>query len=278
MASGATEAPGRAPAWATRWEQLFIVIACGLALAAIAVSLGHIGLSWDALNHHIYLGWTADQPRFDRDYLAASYQSYQFPYLYWPVYKLASLGASGVVAGVVLMHLHLTVVPALWILARACIPGHTWFDLGMRAIAVALAMANGIVLSMFDTTGNDLLAAIPLVWAIALAIAPLASESRQDAGWLKVVALSGFLAGVSTACKLSNAPIAVLLPIVWMWPAGSVRARLWAMVLGGGVAITGFAIVYGYWGWMLWTHYGNPFYPFFDPWMEPLRQWSGWVR
>ena len=73
------------------------------ALAATGIALGHIGLSWDALNHHIYLGWTAEQPRFDRDYLAALYQGYLFPYLYWPAYKLAVGGASYITVFVGLM-------------------------------------------------------------------------------------------------------------------------------------------------------------------------------
>jgi hypothetical protein len=67
----------QAPAWLIRWEQVLVVLASAAALAGIPIALGQIGLSWDALNHHIYLGWMAEHPRFDRDFLAASYQAYQ---------------------------------------------------------------------------------------------------------------------------------------------------------------------------------------------------------
>jgi len=54
----------------------------------------------------------ADHPRFDRDFLAAGYQSLTFPYLYWPVYQLAASGAGPMVTAVVLATMHLVRGPA----------------------------------------------------------------------------------------------------------------------------------------------------------------------
>lgn len=267
-----------APHWLIRCEQWLVVVACGLGLVAIPVLLGNIGLSWDALNHHIYLGWTAETPRFDRDYLAASYQAYQYPYLYWPVYRLASGGASGTVAGVVLALLHLLAVPAVWRLARACIPGREWYDLGMRALAVALAFMGGVVLSMFDTTANDLLAAIPLVWAIALALEPLAEPGATESRLRGAVWRSGLLAGIAVAFKLSNAPVAIVLPLLWLWPGAGIMTRGHRLLVGALCAAAGFVMAYGYWGWQLWTHFGNPIYPLYDYWFELPRAWVGWSR
>lgn len=252
--------------------------ACALALASLPIMLGHIGLSWDALNHHIYLGWTAEQPRFDRDYLAASHQSYQYPYLYLPVYKLAAAGATGAMAGVVLALLQVLAVPAVWRMARTCIPGREWFHLAMRAVAVGLAFVNGVVMSMFDSTANDLMATIPLLWAIALALEPVASPGPDEGVLRRAVRFSGFLAGLSIAFKFSNGPLAILLPVLWLWPVkrASTGARL--LVEGGLYVVLGFLVAYGYWGWQLWTHFGNPFYPIFDDWFEPLRWLSGWTH
>lgn len=272
------ESPQSAPDWLIRWEAALIVVACSVGLTSIPLMLGHIGLSWDALNHHIYLGWSAEHPRFDRDYMAASYQAYQYPYLYWPVYKLALGGASGIVAGAVLAQLPLLAAPAVWMMARTCIPGREWFDFTMRMLAVALAFMGGVVLSMFDTTGNDLLAAIPLVWAIAVALRPLAEEALAEADIQRAVWISGLLAGISVAFKLSNAPVAIVLPLLWLWPRGGTKARSRRMLVGGLCAILGFTAAYGYWGWQLWTHFGNPIYPLYDNWFELPRTWSGWAR
>jgi hypothetical protein len=247
-----------------------------LAFISIPLALGGIGLSWDALNHHLYLGWTAEQPRFDRDFLAASYQSFQYPYLYWPFYKLYQAGLSGQWAGAVLVSLNLLAVPPLWLLARTGVPEMSWYGTAMRWLAVALALLTNVVLSMFDTTANDLLAAIPLVWAIALAMEPW--DARRSA-WLtpwRLMLLSGFCAGVAVAFKLSNGPLAILMPLLWCLHGPSLRQR--AINVAGGCLATlaGCALAYGYWGWQLWVHYGNPIYPFYGHWFAPLRALLGW--
>lgn len=261
-------------AWA---ELLGLLLMTWVALAAIPIGLGGIGLSWDALNHHMYLGWTAGEPRFDRDFLAASYQAYQYPYLYWPAYQLMRLGASGTLAGVVLVSLNLLVVPALWLATRVCIPERSWHAAALRIGAVALGLSGQVSLSLTDNTANDMLAAIPLVWAVALAL--MAADSETCAGrWTpaRLVMLSGFAAGLSVAFKFSNGPLAILMPLLWLLPAGSLRARLLLALRGGILTIAGFLLAYGYWGWELWSHFGNPMYPFYDNVFAPLRAALGW--
>lgn len=246
-----------------------------LAFVAIPLWLGYLGLSWDAVNHHIYLGWTAEHPRFDRDYLAAAYQSYQFPYLYWPFYKLAVLGVRGGTAGMVLALLHSAAIPAVWMIARYCIPGQDLFHAAMRAAAVLLAFMSGVILSLFDSTSNDLMASIPLLWAYALGLRPLADERASP---LRSAVASGALAGVSVAFKLSNGFLVIALPLLWVWADGSLWARIGRCVAAGFLLLVGFVLCYGYWGWQLWAHYGNPVYPLYDPVFAPLRDFAGWRR
>lgn len=261
-----------------RWELPVVCLLAWAAFAAIPVLEGGIGLSWDALNHHIYLGWTAERPRFDRDFLAASFQAYQFPYLYWPVYKLALAGWSGAWAGVVLATLHVSVVPPVWMLARTCMAGNSVFDLIMRALAVGMAFLTGVVISLFDSTSNDLMAAMPLVWGIAMALAPLNQSRARWQTERRLIVLSGLLSGAAVAFKLSNGPLALLMPVLW-WSSGGDgwRARMVKVIMGGISAVLGFAVIYGYWGWQLWTHFGNPIYPFYDSLFMPLRTFVGWV-
>jgi hypothetical protein len=250
-------------------------MAVWLALVAIPIGLGGMGISWDALNHHFYLGWTAERSRFDRDLLAASYQVFQFPYLYWPAYKLASLGFSGVSAGVVLASLHATAAPALWLIARSCMPGSTVVDAVMRALAVVLGFLSIVVLSLFDSTSNDLLAAIPLLWAVATALLGV-DGSRTARGRLAWVAVSGVLTGLAVAAKLSNGPLAVVGPVLWVLAGVGWSARARAVALGCAAAAASFLLSYGHWGWQLWLHVGNPVYPFGDAYFDLLRRWVGW--
>lgn len=209
-----------------RLEAAAITLMAWAAFVAIPLSLGGIGLSWDALNHHVYLGWIAEHPRFDKDYLAASTQSFQYPYLYWPFFKLFQAGIAGRWAGAVLVTLNLPVVPALWLLARRVVPDPTWYGFAMRALAVALAFMTGVVLSMFDSTSGDLYAAIPLVWAVALAIEALQPERTVPMSNLALLVLSGFFAGMAVAFKLSNGPLAALMPMLWVLTPGPAPRRL----------------------------------------------------
>jgi hypothetical protein len=255
----------------------WVVWALGaLAMAAVPVALGGIGISWDGLNHHFYLGWTAEHPRFDRDFVAASYQSFQFPYLYWPAYRLAASNASGVTAGIVLALLQSLAIPPTWLVARACCPGDAWVDRGLRLLAVVLAFLGGVTLSLLDSTSNDMFAAIPLLWAIALAFVAGDQDGRDPRRVLALLALSGLFAGVAVACKLSNGLLVLVLPLAWMMAPGSVAERFARLCAAGLAMLGGFVLAYGYWGWQLWVHTGNPVYPFYDAWFEPLRILTGW--
>ena len=257
------------------YELSVLLLVAWLAFAAVPLGLGGIGLGWDALNHHVYLGWIADNPRFDRDFLAASYQSFQYPYLYWPLYKLFQAGLSGKWAGVVLVSFNLIAVPPIWLLARACVPERSWYATAMRSLGVALAFLTGVVLSLFDSTPNDLLAAIPFVWAVALAIEPF---NAHRPAWItpgRLVLLSGFCAGAAVAFKLSNGPLAILMPLLWGLRGQTIAQRLRNVAWGSVATLAGVIVCYGFWGVQLWEHYGNPIYPFYDHWFAPLRALLG---
>jgi hypothetical protein len=270
------EVGARAASFVTRHEMVLVLALTVLTFCSIPLWHGGLGIGWDGLNHHFYLGWIADKPRFDKDFLAAASQSVQFPYLYWPLYRLAAAGASGAVAGMVLAALQATLALPLLLLARACIPGRTLFDLAMRSIAMVLALATSAILLLINTTGNDVMAAIPMLWAMALAIA--VRDGARPA-WLtdaRAIFLSGVLAGVAVGCKLSNGPIALLLPGLWLLAGANWKQRA-AHVARGCVGVAlGVVLSYGYWALQLWQVYGNPVYPMFDPWFGQLRALVGW--
>jgi hypothetical protein len=261
-----------APGSLLRAEPYAATLLCVLAFCAVPFAMGGLGISWDALNHHIYLGWSAESPRFDRDYLGAAHQAYQWPYLYWPAYKLAMGGFSGVAAGMVLATLHATGAPAAWLISRACVPGDSWAESIVRLAAVALAFMSPVALSLLDSTSNDWLAGIPLLWAIAVM---LSSIGRAEPDCAAAVRWSGALAGLAVACKLSNAPVAIVLPLLWAW-RGSLSRRVQLMAQGGAIAALVFLALYGPWGFVLWREFGNPVYPLYDHWFEGLRQLAGW--
>ncbi len=261
-----------------RWE-IWTVWALGaLGLVAIPLVQGQASVIWDTLNHHVYLGWIAERPRFDQDFLAAGWQSYQYPYLYWPAYKLALAGLSGVAAGVVLALLQSLAVPPVWLVTHSLCPGDRAQDVAFRWLGVALAFSGGLTLSLVDTTSNDLLAGIPLLWAIALGLRANDEVATPPPGRLRLVVLSGLLAGLSVAWKLSNGPLALVMLVLWALGPGKAVGVLSRIAIGGAATVLGFAVAYAPWGWQMWQQFGNPIYPFHDLSFDPLRALFGWQR
>jgi hypothetical protein len=239
------------------WCELFgVALLAALGAAMLPLGTGHLGFSWDALNHHVYLGLIAEHPRWDRDVLAASVQSYQYPYLYWPVYRLSLLSGSGawLGAGWAAAQAMLVALP-LWVVAWKLLPAQRGAAQASveRMAACALAFTSTVVLSALETTANDLLAAVPLLWAVAVHLRGPSS--------LRHATLAAALWGLAVACKLSNVLFLPLL-LAWWWqqpaPQWSLR-RGAALVLGAGL---GFAVAYAPWGWTLWQQTGNPFHPY----------------
>jgi len=227
------------------------------AAATIPLTAGVWGWSWDALNHHIYLGLISESPRWDLDVVAASVQTWQYPYLYWPVYRLTLLPVDGATAGALWAALlSVLMAPPIWLLSYRLLPQTASAPQAVfeRMAAVALAFSSVLVLSGLGTTANDPLASVPLLWALALMAAERPSD-RRAAG-------AAALWGVATAFKLSHA-LALPLLLVWWW-----RRPGWPLPWARGVwiataAVAGFTLAYLPWGWQLWQQTGNPFYPFF---------------
>lgn len=245
-----------------RWlavEVLLLSLLAAGAAVALTWPTGEWGWNWDALNHHVYLGLVAEHPRWHLDVLPASYQTYQYPYLYWPAYRVAQLQGQGLPVAMAWSAVQAAMLlPPVWLMAYRLLPHTsepTWEGPMLRAAACALAYMNGVILLGLSITSNDLLATLPLVWALALHLGDPTSSRR--AFWCAA------LYGVSTAFKWSNG---LMLPVLFFWwwhpsaPHFPIRRGL---ALAGG-ALAGFGIAYLPWGVQLWQVTGNPFYPYFQ--------------
>jgi len=241
-------------------EVLLLTLLAALLAASVSLSAGEWSWSWDGLNHHIYLGLTAEQPRWHLDVTAASVQSYQYPYLYWPVYRISLMPISGAQAGAIWGAVQAAVVlPPVWLASRNLLPaeGTAAQAVFERVAACVLAGSSIVVMAAVGTTSNDLMAAVPLVWAVALMTAPKAGAGRA--------CTAAALWGVGTAFKWSNG-LAIPLLLFWWWRSERPHFSVQRGVQMAVAAAAGFALAYAPWGWQLWRQTGNPFYPFFAAW------------
>lgn len=240
------------------WLELAVLtLLAALAAAWLPLNAGYMGWSWDALNHHVYLGMTAQHPRWDLDVLPASNQTYQYPYLYWPVYRLSLWTGSGAHAGAAWAALQAAILlPPVWLVSYRLLPeeGSAWVGIAERTASCVFAAMSVALWCSLETTANDLLAAAPLIWAVAVGLKPNCGK--------RTLLGMGLLYGISVAFKLSNALFAPLL-LAWWWSRRAPHlplARAVPLAFGG---LVGFLLAYAPWGLQLWRHMGHPFYPFF---------------
>lgn len=245
-------------------EVAVLTVLAAVAGASLALQAGAWSWTWDGLNHHVYLGMLAEQARWHLDVLAADTQGYQYPYLYWPVYRIALLDGNGLATAMVWAGAQSALLlPPVWLLAHRLLgerPSTVWEPPLARLAACVLAYLNAVVLLGLGMSANDLLAACPLLWAVALYLGRPDSTTRLF--WCSA------LFGISVAFKFSNGIMLPLLAIWWLGQMAPLRSMLRRAAGFGIGASVGFVVAYLPWGLQLWRATGNPFYPF-------LRVWFG---
>ncbi len=217
-------------------------------------------VSWDVRNHQFYLPFSWLTGRFRTDLFAAGPQSYQNPLGYFPPYALLRLGLPAWVMGAILATLHALVIWPLDRIAGLFWPRRSDEDFWLRTLALAFCCFAPIFLEHIGTTAMDPLTSLLVLWAVALSLEPTAPETSGLRGAFVV----GACLGVASAAKLSNAPFAVVLGMLWLlqWAVGQRNLRQVAVAAAGLVA--SFALTAGPWMWWLWQDFGNPIFPLYN--------------
>ena len=233
-----------------------------LALIAWTIVAGK-DVSWDVINHQLYLPFLWLSGRHHTDLFGAGGQSYQNPLGYFPLYALVRSGLPAWVIGVSLGVLHALVVWPLDRIARLFWPTdadpHFWW----RALSLAFCCVAPVFLVHEGSTSTDPITGLMVIWAVALSL-----EAREaaagDRGNLRRAGLAGALLGLASAIKLSNSVFAVALCVIWLlkWVIGQVDVRRISMFATG--ILIAFAAGAGWWMWWLWEDFGNPIFPLYN--------------
>lgn len=260
-----------------RWTCAGLVPAafCIAAPIAIAIWLGQ-DANWDLRNYHYYNPYAFLNGRMGIDLAPAQQQSFHSPFADLPFYWMTRASMPTPLVGAILA---LPACVSLWLLLQICrtlVPvqesaRRMLVELALVFIAVGGA-AGGATLGSTMSEWHLLalvLAALLLMLREHLRAASLAARSGARLPWLG----AGVLAGAACGLKLTMAYSAIGLAVmVLVLPAPlATRAKRLALLATGG--LIGFCVFYGPWAWVLWKHYQNPFFPYFN---DLFR--SDWVR
>lgn len=217
-------------------------------------------VSWDVVNHHLYLPFSLLSGRYATDLFAAGPQSYQNPLGYVPGYLLVRSGLPGWAMAAELAALH--ALPAAWGLHRITLSiwGPERTAMRWRWLALALAWSAPVFLLLAGTTSIDPLCAGLILVAVA---AVVEREARPG-----LLSLGGLALGLAIAIKPTSGVFALaMLPVAAQKLYG--RQWRWRHVLIGFGAVFGGALAgLAHWSGWLWHSFGSPLYPLFNDWFH----------
>jgi hypothetical protein len=249
---------GRDPA-GTRGAWRLSAYATSLVFSVAFTLLLGKDVHWDALNYHLYLGYSALNDRFALDFFGAGAPSYLNPYAHVPLYLMMRAEWSAPWMAVALAAFHAMV---LWLTFEiAMVAGLRDGRLALprfAMLALLLAVLNPVLLQGLGSTMTDLSTGV-FVLAGWLAI-----TRALRYGGFPAVAAGGALCGIAAALKLSNAVFAIAaVPALLLMPGTfSIRARgiaVFCVVCGAAFAAVSYP-----WSSQLWREFGNPLFPFLN--------------
>jgi hypothetical protein len=265
-----------------------ILGACVVAAGLRSVLLGK-DANWDLKNYHWYNAWALLHARHGIDVAPAQLQTWHSPLADLPFYALATtlseprwvafwMALPTALAGYFLVRMLAVLFP----FDRARANGALWIS---AAAAIGLTGAAGA--ATWGTTMNEWPPAALLMAGLWIAVR--AAVERKGTR-RRAFALAGFLVGCAVGVKLTYAVFALGF-LVSCLAFGSVRERFARAAFAGAFAALGFLALYGWWGWILWRDFANPFFPYFNAhfqssWWEPVdffdrtfgpRDWRQWI-
>ncbi|MGE5169601.1 MAG: hypothetical protein ACM3JC_04425 [Rudaea sp.] len=251
------------PAWLANAALLAL---CAVVAAWAALRAGQ-DANWDLQNYHFYDPWAWLTGRiFDWDIAAAQLQTFHSPFADIPFYALV---AAHVNPRIVTLWLALPTAVAAFFVAK--IAWRLFADLawasrvGATLAALAIGFTGATGRGQLGSTTGEWLVAAPTLFALWLLLPGRVQGRPASAATLFA---AGAVAGIASGLKLTAATYALaLLVAVLAWP-GPRASRLRAAVVYGGGALAGLALALGPWCAQLWSHFGNPLFPYGNEWVR----------
>ena len=251
------------PIYFNRLAGILLWVLPPLGFGLLAIYLGQ-DANWDLRNYHFYNPYAFLHGRLGFDIAPAQTPTYYNPLLHVPFYYLVSYLPPRAV-GFVLGALQGLNLPILYRVARPL----TGVAEPCRATVIALAIAllgsvGAANISEIGTVFGDNIISLGVLGALGL----LLSQRRHLGGSVgRAVTIAGgvgLLAGLAVGLKQPTAVYGVGLGLAMLALQLSWSRRLLLVCAFGGGGLIGLASTGGYWLYQMWSHYGNPLFPYFN--------------
>ena len=251
------------PTSSDRLARLFPWLAGPLFFGLLALILGQ-DANWDLRNYHLYNPFAFLHNRIDFDMVPAQVANFYNPLMHIPFYG-AVMVLPPMVTGFLLGAIQGLNFPLLAGIASCVMDERQEHPPWRSYLAAFIGLLGAGTLAELGTTFGDNLISLPLFAAMWLLLANHDRLQRETISrlWLPVAA-AGLLTGMAAGLKQPSAIFAVgWCAAVLAVPTTLTRRVVLAFCFGIGV-LTGIAVTGGFWMHELWTHYGNPLFPYFN--------------
>jgi hypothetical protein len=259
--------------WPLRSPEIFLTAALGVVFTAVwAVALGK-GVSWDQKNYHYYDAYAWLAGRMDFHVAPAGLHSWLNPLAYVPhswVINHAPPVVAGAIFGAVAGLNFVLIYSLARLVLRGCAPR---LAMGIAFACAVVGFSDPLFLGLIGATDVDNVVSLPVLGslcAVCWASRSEATPPEQNRAYAVAGILLGLAAGLKWTCFVYA--LGMSLTLLILWSVLQLDLQRFLRFAGGGVA--GFLATGGYWSWLLWSAYGNPFFPYWNryfrsPWAEP---------
>lgn len=246
--------------------QISLIVILSLGASTAWTIVAGQDLNFDLITYHYYVGYSAFAQRFQLDFLAASFQGYQSPLPYTPLYLLDSIGTPPVVIASLHAAVHALNLILLYLLAEF-LAGNA--NTGPERIKVLACWFLGAIAPIYwtlvGTSFADLLTSAPVlagVWFVARAIS---IHGRRPASAIFWTAVGAALTGAAAGVRMHNSLYVVgLLCAIGFTQFPDWNSRLRVIGAFSLSAFAGWLLCFAPWAYRLYEEFGNPLFPFFN--------------
>ena len=238
---------------------IIIFIVCGF-LSLYLVAFPH----FDWYNYKLYSGWALFNDRFDIDFLAANYRSYYNPYLQVPFYLFMKI-FNNQYPNLLIFLASFDTAFLFFIIYKIFVfyfKEHKILLLPYITFSIFIVFFSPAMILERSFDFNDIqIAGIELLSFYVLIKNIFAKNNKYQ---IFFILLSGFILGIATGLKLTAVLYCITFSLGFLVLYKYIQnpfKMLFSFVLG---IFLGFILVDGYWLYTIYSHFGNPLFPYFN--------------
>jgi hypothetical protein len=243
-------------------DDIFIFVSFVLISIALNIFLNNIP-DWDFLSYHYYNGWAFWHNRFNIDFMPCHFRSYFNPILDGISYLFLEKLNNFPTLFLTLIKIKYAVLLFLAYKFYNFIFKENEFNKVIAHLfCLTLAGASPIIIYCNNFGNTDIDGAILTLFALILFLKQLFNLDTKKRNWKIFIALA--ICGAAVGLKYTNTPCVAGLFIATILLSKTIDKPLKTLGIMLAGATFGLLLTDGYWMFLLWQKFQNPFFPYFN--------------